>query len=146
MREELLATVNDEHATIEAFASLLVYEEKALTTAEPLEMLPGIVEKKSELIDRLAQLERTRDTQLSALGFPAGKKGMDQAAERDARLAGRWQLLQQAAERAHQANANNGMLIRIRMDYNERALAVLRSAPAPSGVYGPDGRVSALAR
>ncbi|MBX4355297.1 flagellar protein FlgN, partial [Mycobacterium tuberculosis] len=62
MREELLATVNDEHATVEAFASLLAYEEKALTMAQPLEMLPGIVEKKSELIDRLAQLERTRDT------------------------------------------------------------------------------------
>ncbi|AXK67215.1 MULTISPECIES: flagella synthesis protein FlgN [Burkholderia] len=146
MREELLATVNDEHATVEAFASLLAYEEKALTTPEPLDMLPGIVEKKTALLDRLALLERARDTQLSALGFPAGKKGMDQAAERDARLAGRWQLLLQAAERARQANANNGMLIRIRMDYNERALAVLRSAPAPSGVYGPDGRVSALMR
>jgi flagella synthesis protein FlgN len=111
MREELLATVNDEHATVEAFASLLAYEEKALTTPQPLDMLPGIVEKKSELIDRLAQLERTRDAQLSALGFPAGKKGMDQAAERDARLAGRWQLLLQATERARQANATNGMLI-----------------------------------
>ncbi len=33
MRDELLATVNDEHATVEAFASLLAYEEKALTTA-----------------------------------------------------------------------------------------------------------------
>ncbi len=114
MREELLATVNDEHATVEAFASLLAYEEKALTMAQPLEMLPGIVEKKSELIDRLAQLERTRDTQLSALGFPAGKKGMDQAAERDARLAGRWQLLQQSAGRARPAGANCGGLVRIR--------------------------------
>lgn len=28
MREELLATVNDEHATVEAFASLLAYEER----------------------------------------------------------------------------------------------------------------------
>ncbi|RQS64213.1 flagellar protein FlgN [Burkholderia sp. Bp8963] len=146
MRDELLATVNDEHATVEAFASLLAYEEKALTTAEPLAMLPGIIEKKTALIDRLAQLERTRDTQLSALGFPGGKKGMDQAAERDARLAGRWQLLQQSAERARQANATNGMLIRIRTDYNERALAVLRSAPERVGFYGPDGRVSAVAR
>lgn len=42
MRDELLATVNDEHATVEAFASLLAYEEKALTTPEPLAMLPGI--------------------------------------------------------------------------------------------------------
>lgn len=146
MRDELLATVNDEHATVEAFASLLAYEEKALTTPEPLAMLPGIIEKKTGLIEKLAHLERTRDTQLSALGFPTGKKGMDEAAGRDARLAGRWQLLQQAAERARQANANNGMLIRIRMDYNERALAVLRSAPAPGSFYGPDGRVAAVVR
>ncbi len=146
MRDELLATVNDEHATVEAFASLLAYEEKALTTPEPMDMLPGIVEKKTELLDKLASLERTRDVQLGTLGFPAGKKGMDQAAERDARLAGRWQLLQQSAERARQANAINGMLIRIRMDYNERALAVLRAAPAQVGFYGPDGRVAALVR
>ncbi|CAN0624008.1 flagella synthesis protein FlgN [Burkholderia multivorans] len=146
MRDELLATVNDEHATVEAFASLLAYEEKALTTPEPLEMLPGIVEKKTELLDKLANLERTRDAQLGALGFPAGKKGMDQAAERDARLSSHWQLLQQSAERARQANAINGMLVRIRMDYNERALSVLRSAPAQVGFYGPDGRVATLMR
>ncbi len=146
MRDELLATVNDEHATVEAFASLLAYEEKALTTPEPLEMLPGIVEKKTELLDKLANLERTRDAQLGELGFPAGKKGMDQAAERDARLASHWQLLQQSAERARQANAINGMLVRIRMDYNERALAVLRTAPAQVGFYGPDGRVATLMR
>lgn len=145
MRDELLATVNDEHATVEAFASLLAYEEKALTMASPLEALPGIIEKKNGLIEQLANLERLRDSQLAALGFPGGKKGMDQAAESDTRLASRWQLLQQSADRAQRANANNGMLVRIRMDYNERALAVLRAAPERVGFYGPDGRVSATA-
>jgi flagella synthesis protein FlgN len=51
-------------------------------------------------------------------------------------------LLLQAAERARHANATNGMLVRIRTDYNERTLAALRSAPAKSGFYGPDGRVA----
>ncbi len=49
MRDELLATVNDEHATVEAFASLLAYEEKALTTAAPLDALPGNAERKTAL-------------------------------------------------------------------------------------------------
>lgn len=146
MRNELLATVNDEHATVEAFASLLAYEEKALTTASPLEALPGIVDRKSELIEKLAHLERRRDTLLASLGLPAGKTGMDRAAESDARLANGWQLLQQSAERARHANAINGMLIRIRMDYNERTLSVLRAAPQRNGFYGPDGRVAAAAR
>ncbi|WP_162187027.1 flagella synthesis protein FlgN [Burkholderia pseudomallei] len=146
MRDELLATVNDEHATVEAFASLLAYEEKALTTAAPLDALPGIVERKTELLEKLAQLERRRDTLLASLGLPAGKKGMDLAAENDARLANGWQLLQHSAERARHANAINGMLIRIRLDYNERTLSVLRAAPQRNGFYGPDGRVAAVAR
>lgn len=38
------------------------------------------------------------------------------------------------------------MLIRIRMDYNERTLQVLRAQPSRAGLYGPDGRVSGLLR
>lgn len=146
MTDELLVTVNDEHATVEAFASLLAYEEKALSAASPLETLPDIIDRKTALIDQLATLERQRDTQLAALGFPGGKPGMEQAATHDARIAGRWQLLRQSVERARRANANNGLLIRIRMDYNERTLAVLRAAPERAGLYGPDGRVSAIGR
>lgn len=68
------------------------------------------------------------------------------ACKTDVRLANGCQLLQQSAERARHANAINGMLIRIRMDYNERTLSVLRAAPQRNGFYGPDGRVAAAAR
>ncbi|AOK28146.1 MULTISPECIES: flagella synthesis protein FlgN [Burkholderia] len=146
MRDELLATITDEHASVEAFASLLAYEEKALTTPEPLDALPGLVARKLELINKLARLERERDALLASLGLPAGKKGMDRAAEGDVRIANGWQLLQQAAERARHANAINGMLIRIRMDHNEKALAVLRATPQRAALYGPDGRLGAATR
>ncbi|ACR30382.1 flagella synthesis protein FlgN [Burkholderia glumae] len=142
MKEALLATINDEHATVEAFASLLVYEQKALTAASPADTLPDIIARKTELVERLASLEKQRDAQLAALGYAAGKAGIDAAAERDPGIASRWKLLRDATERARHANMNNGMLIRIRMDYNERTLQVLRAQPARAGLYGPDGRVS----
>ena len=146
MKDALLHTVTEEHATLEAFASLLVYEEKALTAVSPVETLPAILEKKTELTDKLASLEKARDAQLKALGLPAGKRGMELAGADEPRLAQQWKLVQDVVERARRANMTNGLMIRVRMNYNEKALAILRGATAnnTAGVYGPDGRVSAV--
>jgi flagellar biosynthesis protein FlgN len=145
MKDALLATVIDEYSTVEAFASVLVLEEQALTAIEPLETLPPIVEKKTELVGKLATLEKVRDAQLARLGFPAGWKGMELAADSDLRLAAQWKLLQQAADRARRSNTINGSLIRTRMEYTQRALTALNVAvaPEPGGFYGPDGRIPA---
>lgn len=146
MRDALLATVTEEHATLEAFASLLMYEEKALAAVSPLETLPGIVEQKTELTDKLASLEKTRDAQLQQMGLPAGWKGMELAIADDTRLAKQWQLLQGVVQRARRANATNGLMIRIRMNYNQSALAILRGATSrhSASVYGPDGRMATV--
>jgi flagella synthesis protein FlgN len=66
---------------------------------------------------------------------------MEAAVAADERLVDHWNLLRAAATRARQGNNSNGVLIRTRMEYNRRALAELRIAPAKSGFYGPDGRV-----
>jgi flagellar biosynthesis protein FlgN len=147
MKDILLTTVIEEHATLEAFASLLAYEEKALTAVSPLETLPAIIEKKTDLTEKLASLEKQRDAQLRAMGLPGGWKGMERASADDARLAKQWKLLQGVVERARRANMTNGMMIRVRMNYNEKALAVLRGASsrnAAAGVYGPDGLMAAV--
>jgi flagella synthesis protein FlgN len=146
MKDVLLNTVIEEHATLEAFASLLAYEAKALAAVSPLETLPAIIEKKTDLTDKLAMLEKQRDAQLRELGLPAGLSGMELAGNNDARLAKQWKLLQGVVERARRANLTNGMMIRVRMNYNEKALGILRGASsrgAAAGVYGPDGRMTA---
>jgi len=142
MKDALLETIIDEYATVEAFASLLAVEQKALTTAYPGEILKPIVEQKTSMADKLAMLERTREGHLRERGLPAGKRGMDLAAAKDARLNEQWSLLQKSAERARRLNFNNGLMIRTRMDYNRRILAVLRGTPEKaSSFYGPDGKV-----
>src|SRR5579864_225313 len=90
MKDALLATLIEEYSAVEAFASILVLETRALTALSPLEQLPPIVGKKTELIGVLAKLESARDAQLAELGFPAGWPGMELAASTDARLAAQW--------------------------------------------------------
>ncbi|WP_213781230.1 flagellar protein FlgN [Caballeronia sp. dw_276] len=141
MKDALLATVIEEIAAVEAFESLLAYEEKALTAASPLETLPSIIEQKVVLTEQIAVLERTRDEQLGALGLPAGFAGMEQVVIGDEKLTVHWQELLDVAGRAKRSNNNNGVLIRTRMEYNRTALAALTIAPVKSAFYGPDGRV-----
>jgi flagella synthesis protein FlgN len=141
MKDALLATVIDEYSTIEEFASVLAIEQKALTQVEPAEMLRPVVEKKTELVGKLASLEKIRDAQLAEMGLPAGWNGIELAAGRDPKLAEQWSLLQQSVERARRFNKTNGVLIRTRMEYNQRALEVLQVRPKKPSLYGPDGRV-----
>ena len=146
MKNALLNTVTEEYATLEAFASLLIYEEKALAAVSPVETLPAILEKKTELTAKLASLEKARDAELKALGLPGGKLGVELASADEPRLAQQWKLVQEVVERARRANMTNGLMIRVRMNYNEKALAILRGSASKgtAGVYGPDGRVSTV--
>ncbi|PXW22380.1 flagella synthesis protein FlgN [Paraburkholderia caballeronis] len=147
MKDALLATLIDEHATVEAFASLLAYEEKALASNDALASLPSIVEQKTELTQRLAQLEKVRDAQLTGLGLPRGRKGIEMACAGDARLSGQWALLKGSTDRARRANLLVGMMVNTRMEHNRRALAILRSESRGGGnsmLYGPDGRLPAF--
>lgn len=146
MKDALLATLIDEHATVEAFASLLAYEEKALCSSDALAALPSIVEQKTELTQRLAGLEKARDAQLTELGLPGGRKGIEMACGSDAKLASQWALLKGSTERARRANLTVGMMINTRMDHNRRALAILRGEGrgVKAMLYGPDGRLPAF--
>jgi flagellar biosynthesis protein FlgN len=141
MKDALLATVVEEIAVVSAFESVLGFEEKALIAASPLEVLPSIIEQKTELTERISALEQQRDVQLGELGHGSGFAGMEAAVAGDAALTEQWTQLLAVAERAKRRNNDNGVLIRTRMEFNRKTLAALRVAPEKAGFYGPDGRV-----
>ncbi|HEY1611606.1 MAG TPA: flagellar protein FlgN [Paraburkholderia sp.] len=149
MNDPLLSTLTEEHAAIEAFASLLALEQKALASKAGLATLPTIVGQKTELTQRLAALEKIRDAELVALGMPRGRKGIEMACKGNAQRENQWTLLRHSTERARVANLRTGMMIRTRMEHNRRALAILRGETGGGGamgLYGPDGRVPAFGR
>ncbi len=139
MKDALLVTVTEEVAAVHVFEVFLADEEKALIAAQPMDVLPGIIQNKTALTERIAALQHAREAELTALGLPAGAAGMDAAADGDAQIAEQWSKLRAAATRAKQGN--NGVLIRTCMEYNRKALAALQVSPAKTGFYGPDGRV-----
>ncbi|WP_296663033.1 flagella synthesis protein FlgN [Paraburkholderia sp.] len=144
MKDALLATLIDEHAAVEAFASLLAVEQKALTSLDGMDTLPQIVEQKTVLTQCLAGLEKVRDAELAGLGLPGGRKGIEMACENDTRLAGQWALLKSSTERARRANITVGMMIQTRMEHNRRSIAILRGdtgGKSTQMLYGPDGRM-----
>jgi len=96
----------------------------------------------------LSELALQRERCLESLGHEAGRDGMLSAIQHDPRLTAIWEDLVLHATQARSRNVTNGMLVRTRLDYNQRALNVLRDACgiAPVAVYGPDGRMPAFAR
>jgi flagella synthesis protein FlgN len=75
MKDALLTTLIEEYSAVETFASILTLETKALSAVSPLELLPPIVEKKTELIGLLAQLEARRAACGNGLSGRLGRYG-----------------------------------------------------------------------
>jgi flagella synthesis protein FlgN len=130
------------------FTKVLEEEQATLLSGALLNKLPDIIDRKAALVARLSELALQRERCLQALGHDTSRDGMLNAIEQDSRLAPIWEDLVQHATQARSRNVTNGMLVRTRLDYNQRALNVLRDAcgMAPVAVYGPDGRMPAFIR
>lgn len=142
MPDKLLEIVIEQCSVIEALIDVLVDEERVLTTVWPGDALPDVVERKVRLVDRITVLEKELEAALQARGFPGGLAGLDAAAADEPAVAGECARLRSFVRRANHRNMNNGVLLHTRMEYNRRALAVLKGAPQfNADVYGRNGRL-----
>ena len=145
MTDALLSCLSEEHKTAAEFDSVLAEEQAALTSSSLMEVLPAIVEHKSALATKLAELALERGRCLAAIGQANDRKGIEAAIRKDARLAPVWNELTRSATSARSSNLTNGMLLRTRLEYTRRAMVALREARGAGGaaaaVYGPDGRM-----
>jgi flagella synthesis protein FlgN len=141
MTAALLDALQDELVAVEDFTQVLEQEEAALIDGNLMAILPAIVERKTELTEKLTSYGRQREAALADLGFPASRDGMTAAIGADSSLAETWKRLLTQAERARARNVTNGLLIKTRMDYNHQALIALRLAAGAPAIYGPDGRL-----
>jgi flagella synthesis protein FlgN len=141
MTAALLDALQDELVAVEDFTQVLEQEEAALIDGNLMAILPAIVERKTELTEKLTSYGKLREAALADLGFPASRDGMTAAIGADGSLAETWKRLLTQAERARARNVTNGLLIKTRMDYNHQALIALRLAAGAPAIYGPDGRL-----
>lgn len=141
MPDKLLASlVERELRRVEAFVALLRQEQSLLETANT-ESLATLAAEKTRLAAELTQLCQSRETELVRQGLSPGKAGMNAWCEAtDAGSRSRWQQLLKFGAEAKSLNEHNGKLIAIKLQHNQRALAVLAAAADKATTYGPDGQ------
>jgi flagella synthesis protein FlgN len=133
----LLSHLQAECACAEALLDAMDREEAAMVEGR-FDELESISAHKAGLVDRMAALDRERETAQMALGFAPGRAGADAAAAAggEAALAA-WTALLLLAERARVRNRRNGLMASSHLDFTQKALHFLHAARQP--FYGPDG-------
>lgn len=133
----MLLYLHAEKTCVEEFLSVLDQEEQAMTDARFGE-LGSITEQKVALLDRMATLDRQRETAQVALGFEPGPAGADAAAAAAGEATRQaWTSLLELAEEAKARNLRNGSMVHTHLDFTQRALHFLQSSVQL--FYGPDG-------
>jgi flagella synthesis protein FlgN len=136
MNSRLLDHLTQEHAAIGEFIELLDAEAQAMTDGDFANM-PGLAERKSQLADQIALLDRLREVEQLALGYAANRSGADAAAAGNNALQTAWSGLLERATQAHERNHRNGVMIHTHLDFTRQAISFLRASGQP--LYGPDG-------
>lgn len=127
------------------FHQLLQTEQAVLAAGDP-DALVSLAQRKSEQVARLTGLAEGRNRYLSAATGMTDQLGLDawQGKFDPQRTTGAdrlWQELLALARSAKQLNEQNGLLIGLKLQHNQQALAVLRGAAVQTTqLYGPDGQ------
>ena len=144
----LAQTVVAEAQTVEQFVELLKNEQGSLSRGDT-DALPGHAEQKMEFAARLNELAAERNAALASLGFAADRAEFEAWCAKhpaDDLAAKAWATCLTLAGEARELNRLNGELIRLRMQYNAKALEALRGGASSLDLYGPDGQATAPGR
>jgi flagella synthesis protein FlgN len=133
----MLLYLHAEKSCVEEFLAVLEAEEQAMSNGRFGE-LASISEQKIQLLDRIAELDRQRETAQAALGFEPGPAGADAAAAAAGEATRHaWASLLELAERARAHNLRNGSIVYTHLDFTQKALHFLQSSVQL--FYGRDG-------
>lgn len=125
---------------LESFTVLLQREQELLAGGST-ELLTALSAEKSGTVRDLSHLAAARDGELSRLGYPPGRDGMEGwTATAGNNSRDEWLRLLDLAAQARALNEANGKLIGLQLQHNQQALNVLMSAVDQAVTYGPDGQ------
>lgn len=138
----LVQAIAEEAGAIRQFVDLLKREQASLSNGITDE-LPELAEQKGKLFVHLNQLAAQRTDALAAQGLSADRAGVEAwfALHTDENsLRNEWTAVLSLASEARELNRLNGELIRMRMQYNAKALEALQGGKGVLDLYGPDGQ------
>jgi flagella synthesis protein FlgN len=145
-QESFLLSLRAETEAFRDFVALLESERAALATGDA-DRLISIAQAKAAKVATLGKLAEERNRYLLSATGLSDQHGLDawqqqQDASGRTRAMDLWQQLLELARSAKRLNEENGALIGVSLQHNQRALAVLRGAATQAtNLYGADGQV-----
>lgn len=121
----------------------LLIEEQTVLTNNEAEKLGTITPEKNNVLMQIVELEKNRNLFLSAIGYTADAKGMQDffaATENSSQLEDNWKNLLSISSDAQEKNRTNGLLINRQLSRNQTALNILQQNTQTGSMYGADGQ------
>ncbi|SFJ77470.1 flagella synthesis protein FlgN [Methylophaga sulfidovorans] len=141
--QQLSTILQSEISNSTALATLLKQERDALKISD-VDKVSEITKLKQPYLLKLEQLARQREQLLTAVGFPAGKSGLEafianQEEAEATHMSMQVTRLREVAKTCREFNQINGGIINVNRQYLVRALSILRGRDPETGAYGPGG-------
>lgn len=127
----------EESGALEGFVDLLRREQELLAEGD-IETLSSLAVEKAAMAERLGRLSLQREDSVAADGCKDMNAWLARSENHSHETA--WQQLLDLARQAKTLNETNGSLIKLRLQHNQQALAVLLAASNLAVTYGPDGQ------
>lgn len=141
-KDRLQQILAQEAEAVRLFSELLRSEHQALISNDT-DKLPALADEKEKIAFRLKDFSEQRNAELRFQGCSADAEGMGEWRVKypdEKGIAGLWDAILLKAREAKELNSVNGELIKIHMDYNGKALEILRHGNDPLELYGSDGQ------
>ena len=141
--------IAQENAALQAFIEVLKGEQRALSGNDNAELaeLPSYAEQKSQQALQLNSLAAQRNALLASESLAPDRSGVErwiEAHPAETNTRDTWSSTLALAAEARELNRLNGELIKIRLQYNSKALEALQGGRHTLDLYGPDGQSTAL--
>ena len=143
--DRLSSALTAEAAGIRRFVELLREQQQTLVAGDTAG-LPDLSEKMGSLAADVNGLTANRNALLAGQGCTPDRAGMDAWCGRlpaGHAAAAVWSGILSLAAEARELNLLNGELIRMRMQYTDKALDILLRKDSSLDLYGPDGQSAA---
>lgn len=142
--QSLQRCLEQEAELVRRFIEVLRREAQALAAADQADALTATTHQKGEFARVLEQASHERRTRLGELGLEDGRAGLDAAAHMWPALQPACQALFELATQANQLNTNNGKIIDMYLQYNQRAIDTLRRLAGIDHLYDASGRAQSM--
>lgn len=139
--DSILHCLKEEKEAMAALADLLKEEQAALVDGD-VSLLTQTSAQKSELVRKLSEAEKLRNSYLKQQGFGDDAESTLKFVRQTPEAQLLWDGLLELSAQAKEDNKTNGLMITRRLSQNQAALSTFQQGTTTGSLYGPNGQSS----